>query len=131
MAPKTLIFSDSICQFCYLPDHADFYIVRGATIHTLICRVKRNLLNYSLYNLIIIHVGTNDVDNGRTPDQISEDYSKLIAEIRARTDTNIVISAIIPRPKDFDFTNPIITGPSSGGLLQQNFYITTLPLHLS
>ena len=105
---NALVLGDSIIRHCHTPKHADILSIRGATVDTLITRVKQNIINFSNYQLVIIHVGTNDVDNGNA-DLILPKLLELCSEIRNRQAfMQFIISAIIPRPKDFDTTDAII-----------------------
>ena len=73
---------------------------------------------------MLIHVGTNDVDNlvniepkykkktfdkERAYECMMSDYGNLIGVIRRkRTKLSIILSAILPRPKDHMNTDPLI-----------------------
>ena len=73
---------------------------------------------------ILIHVGTNDVDNlvniepkykqkpfdiERAYDCMNSDYCNLIGVIRKKKPKlSIILSAILPRPKDHMNTDPLI-----------------------
>jgi hypothetical protein len=49
--------------------------------------------------LIVLHVGGNDVHNGRTPAQVLADFQAFVAQVRARLpDVRIVYSSITPGP---------------------------------
>ena len=99
---------ETIIRYCHTPRHADILSIRGATVDTLIGRVKENILNFVNYWLIIIHIGTNDVDNGKALDILTK-INQHCAEIRLRNPLiQFVISTILARPKDFPTTNPII-----------------------
>jgi len=70
----------------------------------------RDLLNYAdrlvtpyVPRLIVLHVGGNDVHNGRTPAQVLEDFKTFIARVRAKVpDVPIVFSSITPGPGRWD-----------------------------
>lgn len=105
MAHNVLVFCNSMLSYCHVPNHADILAVRGATVQTLINKVKSNIINWQNYDLTIIHVGTNDVDNGNS-ESILENIITLCNEITERKRLmQFIISAIIPRPKDFAATD--------------------------
>jgi lysophospholipase L1-like esterase len=53
--------------------------------------------------LIVLHVGGNDIHNGRTPAQLVADLQAFVARVRARLpDTRIVYSSITPGPGRWD-----------------------------
>ena len=109
MALPALVLSDSILKHCYTPRHADIYASSGAKVATLARRVHRNLINWHQYGLVIIAVGTNNVDNGDTPDEVITDMLELFDNIfQCKPTIDILVLGIIPRPKDFPNTNPII-----------------------
>ncbi len=111
----TLLLSDSINKNTFFND--DFivrYIFRGATAADMAYEVKQGAVNddfggrWSDVGLVIIHVGTNDVDNGKQRDirpnvQAIVDYLQQV-----NPHIFIIINAILPRPRDFDWTNPIV-----------------------
>ena len=53
--------------------------------------------------LIVLHVGGNDVHNGRTPAQVLEDFKSFVGLVRARLPSvPIVYSSITPGPGRWD-----------------------------
>ena len=53
--------------------------------------------------LIVLHVGGNDIHNGRTPAQLLEDFRSFVALVRARLpDVPIIFSSITPGPGRWD-----------------------------
>lgn len=105
MAHNVLVLSDSILKHCYTPNHADILAVRGATTKTLISRVQQNIINWQNYQLVIIHVGTNDIDDGDGKD-VFNNILALCNEIRERQPFMCyIISGILPRPCDFPDSN--------------------------
>jgi hypothetical protein len=53
--------------------------------------------------LIVLHVGGNDVHNGRTPAQVLEDFKGFVALVRARLPAvPIIYSSITPGPGRWD-----------------------------
>jgi lysophospholipase L1-like esterase len=53
---------------------------------------------------ILLHVGTNDVTGSHTVDEILSSFNDLISNVRQHSSGNIIVSAIIPRPIDFEVT---------------------------
>jgi hypothetical protein len=101
MALRCWIFSDSICRFIYLPKHANVQALSGATVDKLITRVQENVINIPRFDLMIIHVGTNDVDNRRDPNSILCSMQELVQEIIDRNHAKKnCYQCILPRPKD-------------------------------
>jgi hypothetical protein len=70
----------------------------------------RDLLNYAdrivtpyAPRLIVLHVGGNDIHNGRTPAQVLEDFKTFNAKVRARVPgVPIIFSSITPGPGRWD-----------------------------
>ena len=53
--------------------------------------------------LIVLHVGGNDVHNGRTPEQLLADLKTFVAAVRARLpEVPIIFSSITPGPGRWD-----------------------------
>ena len=53
--------------------------------------------------LIVLHVGGNDIHNGRTPAQLLADFQSFVALVRTRLpDVRIVYSSITPGPGRWD-----------------------------
>jgi lysophospholipase L1-like esterase len=49
--------------------------------------------------LVVLHVGGNDIHNGKTPERVLEDFKTLVAALRARLPrVPIVYSSITPSP---------------------------------
>jgi hypothetical protein len=57
-----------------------------------------------------LHVGTNDIDNRVDSDDILDRIIGLTSAVKAQgSDIKIIISGILPRPKDFLVTQKVIT----------------------
>ena len=54
------------------------------------------------FNYTILHVGTNDVDSSLKVGEIMSYYENLVTYIKSHSSTNLIISAIIPRPCDLE-----------------------------
>jgi hypothetical protein len=53
--------------------------------------------------LIVLHVGGNDVHNGKPPERVLADFKKLVAKIRSKfPDVPIVFSSLTPGPGRWD-----------------------------
>jgi lysophospholipase L1-like esterase len=64
----------------------------------LIYFADRLILRYAP-RMIVLHVGGNDVNNGKTPDQILADFKTLVATVRTTLpDVPIAFSSITPGP---------------------------------
>ena len=61
-----------------------------------------------------MHVGTNDIHNRASFDDIIKDYYNLIATIRNKhSSVQIIVSAIIPRPCDYYESDSIVRAVNS------------------
>lgn len=61
------------------------------------------------FDYVIFHVGTNDIARNSNFDNIISDYGNLIGICRKmKPKINIVLSAILPRPVDYNKTDPLI-----------------------
>jgi lysophospholipase L1-like esterase len=68
----------------------------------LIQYVDRLVLPYDP-RLIVLHVGGNDVHNGKTPERVLADFKTLVTKIRAKyPQVRIVFSSITPGPGRWD-----------------------------
>ena len=110
MGPTTVILGDSIITGIFLRGIAEVHNVRGATFLRLLIGVELDhyIKDWSPYRLVIIHCGTNDIDNGNAKDILAT-LQLLIHSIQDRnSNIRIIVSSILPRPKDFPTTNPTI-----------------------
>jgi lysophospholipase L1-like esterase len=88
----------------------------------LIHYVDRLVLPYRP-RLIVLHVGGNDIHNGRTPEQLLADFQSFVARVRTRLpDVPIVYSSITPGPGRWDEAPQRVAANSA---VQQ--YIATQP----
>jgi lysophospholipase L1-like esterase len=68
----------------------------------LIHHVDRIVTPYAP-RLIVLHVGGNDIHNGRTPAQVVEDFRAFVARVHAKLPgTPIIFSGITPGPGRWD-----------------------------
>ena len=115
MARDVIVISDSLLKHCSTPGHADIVSISGVTTETLIGKIRRNCLdkygttvNWRQYYLCILHVGTNDVGKGKG-DYVFPNLREVVREIRNhRPSIDIVISGILPRPKEHKETSDIL-----------------------
>lgn len=88
----------------------------------LIHYVDRLVLPYEP-RLIVLHVGGNDVHNGKSPDQLLADFKTLVTRVKARyPQVPIVFSSITPGPGRWDEAAKRVAANSA---VQQ--YIATQP----
>ena len=79
----------------------------GDTISKITYKVDKNIAKLNNFDYVLFHVGTNDVDNESSFDHIISDFGNLIGVVRKKyPKINIIISSILPRPKDYDATDP-------------------------
>lgn len=82
---------------------------RGDTIGRMTNRIRSGQVKLDDFDYVIFHVGTNDIGNKASFDNIVSDYGNLIGICRqAKPNINIIMSAILPRPVDHDKTDNII-----------------------
>jgi len=100
---------------------SDLYIRGGARVRDLTASVYYDNDQFGSrsisvvgYQVIIVHVGTNDVSNGRTSVEISLDIKELIDAVR-RNNRNavLVISGILYRPVDDDTTYAMVNATNA------------------
>jgi len=91
----------------------------GETTRSLQMRIANGHIKVGGFRVIVIHVGTNDIANGKTAEDIVFYYDNLIQAIRRQNQTaTLVVSAIIPRWLDDGHTKPVIA--KANQLLQRN-----------
>jgi lysophospholipase L1-like esterase len=81
----------------------------GTTISRLAHLFWSKRISLEKFDFIIVHVGTNDVAQGRSVGSILSDYGNLIAAIRSvKRSISIIVSSILPRPVDQKITDGVI-----------------------
>jgi lysophospholipase L1-like esterase len=108
-APGAVLFAGDSQFYRWKTIHEDLpgytVINRGVDsfqLPDLIHYVDRLVLPYQP-RLIVLHVGGNDVHNGRSPAQILADFQVFVARVRARLPTvRIIYSSITPGPGRWD-----------------------------
>ena len=78
---------------------------RGCTTSCLKSKIERQILRVTGYDIIVVHIGTNDLANKNT--NILHQYQELVQAIQTRNNiARIVLSLPLPRPVDFQTTWP-------------------------
>ena len=95
----------------------------GDTIAKMAHRIDIHQIPLERSDYLLIHVGTNDIDNFKPKhafckdqsididhafNSMISDYGNLIGFITKNPNISILISAIIPRPKDYNVTHELI-----------------------
>ena len=114
-----MVLGDSIAR--RLPDMRDCdNMARGGeTLGSLRMRLANGMIRVGQAQVIVMHVGTNDVANGSSPRQIAASYDQVIKSIKHQNPrATIVVSAIVPRWLDDQDTGPVIA--SINKMLQEN-----------
>ena len=79
---------------------------RGDTIAQIASKVERGIASLKNFDYVIIHVGTNDIDDKASFHAMQSDYGNLVGICRRKyPKINIIMSAIIPRPRDHQNTD--------------------------
>ena len=103
------IIADSIAKHLSGLDGVKLQIFRGYTIAEVASTVNSGAADLYPYDIVILHVRTNDIGNRASFHSIISDYGNLIGIIRRKKTTiQIVLSAILPRPVDHNITDPMI-----------------------
>ncbi|CAC5377118.1 unnamed protein product [Mytilus coruscus] len=106
---KVLLLSDSTCKYVNNINWLECNAISGANIYTLHQFVKDNKALLRRYTHLLLHVGTNDVGNGLSSKLIIQYYNNLIDFIcNTLPSLKIIVSAILPRPIDFDDTKQTV-----------------------
>ena len=101
---RSIVISDSMFRECHLPKHSDLSAVSGADIETLGRWIDQGNIPLREYELVILHVGTNDIGN-RNENGFSRRYSDLINLIRHfNPSIHIKITGLLPRLIDYQRT---------------------------
>jgi hypothetical protein len=76
----------------------------GATIGRITELLFRGKINISNIDIVIIHVGTNNISSAQHVDTIISYYGDLIHKVKYKTNAHIVCTSILPRLCDHDKT---------------------------
>lgn len=100
---KVLLLGDSLVKYVSNLNNTQVLAFKGITIEQLAVRVLQNKIPHlSNKELVLTHVGTNNVEKDSLETMVSK-TNFLIDMIRAKLpNVPILVSLIIPRPKDFD-----------------------------
>ena len=66
--------------------------------------LSRGKINISNIDIVIIHVGTNNISSAQNVDTIISYYGDLIHKLKYKTNAHIVCTSILPRLCDHDKT---------------------------
>ena len=120
---STLVISDSIIKAVPQLLHLQHICLRGATIRDVRDRIKNGVLDMGNYANIVFHLGTNDCDPRNWQKRFTVQAWVEIVLKRVRTlletvkelkpDVCIFFSAIIPRPCDFEVSDPALDAYNS------------------
>ena len=106
---KVTLIGDSIIKNVSGIDGCSIQSFRGDTISKLANKIFSKVAKLLPYDYVILHVGTNDIDNRAPFDNIIKDYANLLGIIRKLHPTvQIIVSAIIPRPCDYKVSDPMV-----------------------
>ncbi len=96
------MISDSICRAINDSTHIFFQSVPGATVDKIRQYVDMQMVEVRHHQVIIIHVGTNNIE--RSPEgEVCQQFVKLLQAIRRQNATALLaVSSILPRPKDWN-----------------------------
>ena len=103
------IISDSIAKHVDHIDFAEVWAYPGAHVHSLTAKIRHSLIPVGQFDILIFHVGTNDIHT-LSPKDLLVEFSDLISATRELSHARIAISSILPRPVDFDLTGSKIKG---------------------
>ena len=95
---KVQIVSDSIAKYVEGIRQTEVISFPGININQLAYKIDKEHLVLDK-KVVILHVGTNNIEKMETGAILSA-FNNLISSIRRRSDPMIVISSILPRPKD-------------------------------
>ena len=106
---KVTIIADSIAKHLSGLHGVTLQIFSGLTIAQIASKIDNHEANLEPYYYVIIYAGTNDIGYRRSYRDIVSDYGNLVGICRKKKPSvQIVISAILPRPKDHAITDPVI-----------------------
>ena len=106
---KVTIIGDSIAKHLSGLHGVTVQIFSGRTISQISAKIDNNEANLVPYDYVIIHAGTNDIGNRHSFKEIISDFGNLVGICRKKKPSiQIIISGILPRPKDHAITDPVI-----------------------
>ena len=103
---KVVIVSDSIAKHVQGIEGVDMRPFPGDTIAKIVRRLETKQVRLDKYDYILLHVGTNDIDDKVPFHNMISDFGNLLGVVRKLKPTiKIIISSILPRPVDYDNTD--------------------------
>ena len=103
---KVTIVSDSIAKNV---DDIESVVVQsfsGDTVAKIAYKVDKGIARWDKFDYVLSNVGTNEVDNRASTDATISDFGNLLGIVKKKhPKINIIISSILPRPKDYDDTD--------------------------
>ena len=81
---RVVIISDSIAKNITGIFGATVQSLRGYTIAQVAMKLDQDLISLAPYDYVILHVGTNDIDNRAPYDNIISDFGNLIGICRKK-----------------------------------------------
>ena len=104
------VIGDSIIKFLKVTNQADVISFPGINIDGLYWKIRLSGKRLSQYKIIVLHVGTNDVE-AHVEGEILRKYQRLLSAVRKCNGKAIIgISSILPRPKNsVELNNKVIT----------------------
>lgn len=83
-------------------NHTTIQPFPGATISRLQNKITSHRASIN-FKYTILLIGTNDIDSSLSVEEILSLFENLVTFILSRSNTNLIISGIIPRPCDLKF----------------------------
>ena len=106
---KVILVGDSIIKGIPPIERVTLSTHPGATFANLSVLLTNKHISLEGHDIIIVHVGTNNIGRRDSFAHIVPDFGNLIASIRkAKPDIRIIISSILQRPVDHNVTDPMI-----------------------
>lgn len=100
---------DSIIKDITQIDGVTIRAFPGVTIGKLALLFSKGTISVENYDYLILHVGTNNIANRNTYEEIISDYGNLLGIIRKiKINLRIIVSSILPRPIDHSITDGMI-----------------------
>ena len=103
------IIADSIAKHPSGSEGVTLKIFCGPSIAKIASKIDAGEADLIPFDFVIIHAGTNDIDNRAPYNSIISDYGNLVGICRKKKHSiQIVLSAILPRPVDHTIIDPMI-----------------------
>ena len=106
---RVIILGDSIVKDLPPIDGVFIKSYPGATIAQLAMHIDNKHINLMNFDYIIVHVGTNNIDNRDEKGAMLSDFGNLIGRIKIKKPSiRIIVSSILPIPFDHTETDGMI-----------------------